>query len=764
MQVYNRPNIYANILNFFSQYDNSSQYVIKTQLMTCSVKYIEAYLLFADFNLKARMKTMKNFNSENFLRELEQKHWDNVYCFEDPNKMWEIWKCILMATIDEHAPFRLRRVSNRKSPWITNDLRHQIFNRDYLKKKAVSINDPEAWGQYRQARNQINNAIKKAKRAYFTENLNLHRGDMKKTWKLINDLSSRSAFKPKRISEVIVNEQVVTSPADMAEAFNNYFSNVGKNLADEIPLAQYEPGVYLNPTDTRFSLKLPTVDKVYNLLRTIDEKKCVGLDKIPNKLLKMAANVVAPSLTAIFSASICTGIFPQEWKASRVSPVYKNGSRNNPSNYRPISVIPTVAKIFEKIVYDQLYEYLDSHNLLNASQSGFRSLHSTLTALLEATNSWSVNIDNGLVNGVVFIDLKKAFDTIDHKILLQKLENYGVDPNGLKWFKSYLTDRTQKCRVNDHLSNSKPVTCGVPQGSILGPLLFLIYINDLPHCLNYAMPRMFADDTNVSYAADSLNELQNVLNSELKSLHNWLITNRLSLNIAKTEFMTIGSRQKLRTIDDVINIKINECEINRVDSVKSLGVYIDNHLTWTKHIDKISKKIASAIGALKRIRPYITTNTAVQVYQTLIQPHFDYCCSVWDGLGETLSCKMQKLQNRAARVSMRANYDASAGILLDALHWDNLSLRREKLKAGLVFKTLKGNVPLYLQNMFSVRGIGYNIRNSEMRLNLPKPRTNYLKRSFSYSGALLWNSLPQDIRKLQSFAQFRKAIAEYYSN
>ena len=188
--------------------------------------------------------------------------------------------------------------------------------------------------------------------------------------------------------------------------------------------------------------------------------KSVGFDKIPNKLLKKAANVVAPFLIATYSASICTGIFPLEWKASRVSPVYKNGSRNNPSNYRPISVIPAVAKILEKIVYDQLYEYFNGYNHypLNASQSGFRSLHSTLTALLEAANSWSVNIDNGLVNGVVFIDLKKAFDTIDHKIMLQELGNYGVDPNSLRWFKSYLTDRTQKCRVNDHLSNSKPVT------------------------------------------------------------------------------------------------------------------------------------------------------------------------------------------------------------------------------------------------------------------------------------------------------------------
>ena len=636
--------------------------------------------------------------------------------------------------------------------------------RDFLKKKAKQTGDPLIWQQYKHSRNSTNNEIKSAKSQYFKVNLEANKKNPKSTWKRINELNSRNASSYKTISNIKVGEETKYTPKQIAETFNSHFASVGENLASDIPPSTVEPDVYVVPAETTFSMKSLTVYAVYKKLKAINERKAGGLDKILCKLLRISAEIVAPSLTQIFNKTISTSIFPTDWKLARVTPIFKKGKKDDMNNYRPISVISVVAKIFEKFTFEQLYEYLNNNNLISASQSGFRSLHSTLTALIEATDNWSINIDKGLLNGVIFIDLKKAFDTIDHAILLRKLRIYGVDENGIKFFESYLSNRSQRYCVNGELSETAKITCGVPQGTNLGPLLFLIYINDLPNCLDRASPRMFADDTNISIAANSVTELEQIINSELKNLHQWLLANRLSLNVAKTEFMIIGSRQRLLVHDNEhIRIEIDGKTIKRVNETKSLGLQIDEHLTWARHVENISKKIASAIGALKRIRQFIDTNTALKIYGKLMQPHFDYCSSVWDGLNITLNDKLQKLQNKAARVITKSQYDASSRYLFSKLGWDNLLTRRKKHKAILMFKTINDLTPFYLHELFESRSTGYNLRNSEHTLFVPKPRTNYGKRSFSYSGAVLWNDLPQNVRTTCSLSQFKRAIDNLFS-
>ena len=332
------------------------------------------------------------------------------------------------------------------------------------------------------------------------------------------------------------------------------------------------------------------------------------------------------------------------------------------------------------------------------------------------------------------------------------------------WFRSYVADRRERCFVNGQFSNSSFITKGVPQCSIIGPLLFLVYINDLPNCLNEGIPRMFADDTNISFSSNTLSDLEHLINFELQSLNRWLIANKLSLNIAKTEFMVVGSRQRLATFDDPeLCVTVNNASVKQFKSAETLGMTLDENLTWRDYVEVISKKISSGIGALKRIRGLIDQETAIKVYQGFIEPYFSYCAPVWDELGHTLSDRLQKLQNRAARVITCSSCDISSNLLLDQLKWNNLSVNRLKQKAILMYKTLNGQTPQYLHEMFTSRRCQYPLRNYNGKLFIPKPNTDYLKRSFSYSGAILWNNLPESLRLSPSFTAFKSSLESLYS-
>ena len=374
-----------------------------------------------------------------------------------------------------------------------------------------------------------------------------------------------------------------------------------------------------------------------------------------------------------------------------------------------------------------------------------------------------MDIDRGLVNAVVFLDLKKAFDTVDHDILLRKLHYYGICWTSHKWFASYLANRTQICHLNSHKSIPKGLRCGVPQGTILGPLLFLIYINDLPHCLTYSEPRMYADDTSLTLASTDIEHINYCLNHDLSNVYEWLSANKLTLNMTKTEFMLIASRQKLSQFMESPSLAINENAIEQVTSAKSLGVYVDQNINWECHIENVSKKIACAIGAIKRIRHLTPLNVLVNVYNSLIQPHFDYCNVVWGNCNKGLSKKLQRLQNRAARILMSASYDSNLDDLFRALGWRRLYYQRLEQKSILMYKTLHGVTPDYLRSRFVYRDnvSAYRLRNTENKLVRPQSRTDYLKRSFLYSGAQLWNNLPVDLRQASSLTDFKSKLSRH---
>ena len=708
------------------------------------------------------IRNMKNFDEEKFVAELLKQHWEYVYFFaEDPNAMWEMWKKLFLEVLDKHAPLQHKKIRSKKVSWITSDIKKLIFARDKLKRKAILTNLENDWLNYKTTRNKVNIELRNAKKDYYSSKIAGQKFDPKRAWKSINNLLGRQN-KPTVVNELILDQNNFTSPKDIAEGFNDYFSNIGPNLASKIDSSNYNFETYVKNGKSEFAAFQPvTVSHVCRLLLGLSGNKATGIDKISCKIIKKAAPIISDSLTLIFNQAITLSSFPDEWKMAKVVPLYKNGQRNIPGNYRPISVLPAISKIMERILYDQLYDYLTKFELLSDSQFGFRKFHSTASALLDCTNDWYVNLDRKMFNLVVLIDLKKAFDTVDHQILLRKLELYGIKGQALTLLKSYLTNRKQKCQIKNSFSSERLIKCGVPQGSILGPLFFLLYVNDLPQCLNKTKPCLFADDTNLTASGDSITDVEIAVNSDLENLRKWLIANKLSLNVAKTEFMLIGSKQKISNSHP--NVVIENKQIKQVYECKTLGVTVDQHLSWKSNTENICKKITAGISAIRRVKPFVDKETLISIYNAIVRPYFDYCCEVWDVFGETQSKRLQKLQNRAARIILNMSNDVNHSIALCELGWEPLKTLRKKAKAKMMYKVLNKMGPKSLTNLFSYKceKTNYHLRDISTGLCLPKPRSNNMKNSFMYNGAKLWNSIPKEIRESKSLSSFRNKIAAH---
>lgn len=706
------------------------------------------------------VRNFANFNVDNFRNDLQSLPWDDINMFDDVNETWLLWKRMFLSVVDKHAPIKRKRIRNKRNPWLTSELKQLLIQRDRLKCTAIRTKSIEDWNMYTNARNNCNNKLKEAKIIYYQRTFKQNAGNSKVIWSSINELTHKNLnAKIEHINNLKCNGRLISEPKEIAERFNKHFSEIGLKLSSSIQESRTSYLDYICETDAAFEIATIEECKVFHLLSKIDTKKATGMDQIPSNLLKIAAPVISKSLTVMFNKSVTTSTFPDDWKLARVTAIHKKEAKDDMNNYRPISVLSCISKVFERIIYDQLYTYLNDNNLISANQSGFRPFYSTSTALLDATLDWLKTMDQGNLSAVIFLDLAKAFDTVNHDILIHKLRTYGIQPRSLSWFQSYVCMRKQKCCVNGFLSSERLLGCGVPQGSILGPLMFLLFINDLPKCLRHSKARMYADDTNITVTGTSLEEIVNLANNDLANISEWLKANKLSLNTTKTEFMFIGSDSSLKKVRDVPLIFLNGKQIKRVRKTESLGIIIDEKLSWDEHIAHVSKKTSQAIGGLRRIRDYVPQQTAIIIFNSLIKPLFEYCDIVLDNMPITGSTRLQKLQNRAARVITKQGYDTRSVDIRNQLNWKTLSDQRKDHMLIMVFKLLNNLAPSYLRDHFETsENNNYSLRGRKMMCVLPKPRTEFLRRSFAFSGAKIWNELPESIRCIDNLNTFKSHL------
>ena len=511
----------------------------------------------------------------------------------------------------------------------------------------------------------------KAKCNYYSKKINDYKNDIKKTWSVINDVTGRKKLVSNALPrKIIINGKSFIQKNDIANKFNEYFVNVGPYLASKIapptvPFQNYLPAFDGEITDLSVS-----IEDLKKSILFLKRNKAPGYDDVASNVLLSVKDSILEPLFHTLKLSFDKGVFPNKLKIAKISPIFKKGDKCDLSNYRPISVLTVFSKIFERIMYDKLFSHFSKNSLLYKRQFGFQSKCSTEHAILELVKNLTHSLDKNLFSVGVFLDLSKAFDTVNHEILLAKLKHYGINKLTHDWLTDYLKDRQQFIVYEQNNATSyKKVMCGVPQGSILGPLLFLIYINDLYNALRHTKSFMFADDTNLLYSNKNVKELFYNTNQDLINIAKWFEANKISLNTNKTKYIFFHNKSQ----EDYIPLKIPDLlitnnKIERLKHIKFLGLIIDENLTWECHIKTLGTQISKTIGLMFRVRPLLNQNCLKQLYFSLIHSYLSYGNIAWASNYSTKLSKLFKLQKHVSRLILHKNKIEHAKPLMKQLN------------------------------------------------------------------------------------------------
>ena len=692
---------------------------------------------------KITIRNFRNYNQDSFIKDLQgQLEKSNVNFFIQKklaNEATVELINVIKNSLDKHAPLIqiLPKEKRDYIPWYTDELRTKIKIKKELLKDSRMLGKNLLEDRLKKLSNAIVFLKKILKQKYILDELEKAGEDPKKIWKVLNFLIGKNdtpeIVEPEALSQEKVNY------------YNKYFATVGYDIQKELDI-NYNFVTNRKLDFEPFKFENESIESIEKIIDKIKIDVATGIDSIPSKIIKQAKTIISPLLTKIINISFETKTFPDILKNAIIKPIHKKDDKNDISNYRPISILPVISKIFERATLNQLLKYFENHCLISGLQHAYQKNHGTVTCLFELLNEIYELVDNKFKVALVSLDLSKAFDTINHNLLLTKLKSFNLCNESIDFIQSYLENRTQVSKFSKYKSTEEKIKSGVPQGSILGPFLFLCFVNDLPNIFGDKCKFMaYADDTQLLVFDKNLGNLKEKVENVIKVAQNWYSTNGMKNNSSKSEILVISTKKT-----DKMAIEVLENGITKVVKskkwIKVLGVYIDHLLSWSKQIGIVKKNATNVIRKIHRINKFLPLKVKLTLYNTLIVPIFNYADIIWGGCYKNQAKRIQVSQNFAVRSMLgKSKYDSGKEALRE-LNLLNLENRRVVHESVFAHKGLNGNLPKNIQNRYKKFLPKMSTRKSKYKkFNIPQHNLSKFKKSPLYRTILSWNKAPVDL-------------------
>lgn len=708
-------------------------------------------------NIETNKTTRKKINYNKVRSEIENN-------MANMTESWETFHQAIMSIIERNKTVITEgdKNSSYKQPWCSKSIQVKLMHR----KTFYDLHKKDPHNQYHkqkyaELKSSIEKLVVEAKQTYYSNEMEKTLNNPRHTWgvmnKMIYNREPRTSCTPKQL---IVKDAVFDSPQDISEELNHYFSTIGTELANECERRtelNFEESESISNVYKFEPVSLEEVDKI---ISNLNSSAASGYDSVSVNIIKNSKAEITSIVTSLINKSFETGIFPDELKIAKVIPIFKGGDKSDPGNYRPVSVLSILSKIIEIAIKTRMIKHLEYIKFLHPSQYGFQKASSTVSACLSFTETVLSFINENKKTGSTFIDIKKAFDSVDHRLLLLKLKNIGFKDKALKIIESFLTNRYQYVSLDDIKSSKQQVKTGVPQGSILGPTLFIVFINDIFELKTRGKLQLYADDAGITYGENSYEQLQHHMTEDLVKIKEWMDRNKLTVNFKKTEFMIYYLRNS--NIDKIFNeICIENVKIDRVLEYKYLGLIINHNLNWVSHINNTKQRIARFVGVFRKISNCLTEKFRKQLYFAFVHSYLTCLNPIWASGPNFKMNELQVIQNKA----MKSLYQLPRLTPTVSLYKDNIlpvALLSQYELCLLVFK-IKNNLIKFDNNFVmnsSIHSYSTRIVNN---LRSIFSRNNVTANSIFHKGINVYNSLPENIKKEVKLSSFKMQLKKYLS-